>query len=101
MSDVFMYSTITSFDEEVKMTANWDEEKKLYYAICIDIGKNISWDNDKYIFNDFYPYLLRWKARRILESDDKEFSVIKDFMSEDFVDSTLEMIELAKIKFLS
>lgn len=58
---------------------------------------HLSWDNSSYLFDTFYPFLLRWKDRQTLKEDREEFKDVWDYLEsdEDIVPELIEMFDLA------
>ena len=94
MINGFMYITICNSDDTVKLSANYNFLKNEYHSCCLTFG-NCIWDNDDYLFEEFYPFLNRYKNRVLLKEDLELVIGLKDDISEEWVNDLLEIFNQA------
>lgn len=102
MGNNVKFTAIHNYSETVDLSALFDinPDGTVTYcmvSISIKIGDNFNetYDNDRYIFDDFKPYLDRWKSRRLTSDDmlDERFMEIHELLNDTLVDEILEIIE--------
>lgn len=93
MINGFMYLTICNSNDTIKLSANYDFKKEKYYFPYLEFS-NIYWDNESFIFETFYDFLIRYVDHRLVEaSDDKLFEELKDLLTDDWAADMIEIIE--------
>lgn len=101
MINGFMYMTIATVDDEIKLHCGYDEKKEEYYMPSLTFTKTgQTWDNHLFIFETFLPFLRRWKDRSLQEGDIKFFEGLtetcftkEETINEEWVDDLIEILE--------
>jgi len=68
----------------------------LFKKEFLDIPNDIYWDNEHYLFQTFYPFLIRYKAKMLFQEDKDEFKEITHLLEDgNTIDQLIEMFETA------
>ena len=106
---MFQTTTLHTGSGEIEMTTFLTEEgvpdKELpmiwieFHDIMSDLDpeESICWDNEDYLFEKFYPFLLRWKSRWCFPTDYKDFADVWQYFedNEELIDELIEMFDVA------
>lgn len=103
---MFVVIKIMSDNDEIVISAFPNKENDGYEFMWLTFNEipdpdwdniKLTWDNPKYLFNTFVPFLERWKERMCTENDKIEFQDVWKYFEEnsDLVDELLEMFEEA------
>lgn len=94
--DVYFSKTISNIDNSFILSVGYDRHKDEHYMLTIQFTDQHSygpsyWDNDRYIFDIFYPMLKRYVERTLTTEDNNEF---EDFLTKVDEDDVLEIIDI-------
>lgn len=98
---MFQYNTLSSDDGEIRLSVLYcpqDTNKFIMPSITffIDDVSVANWDSGKFIFGEFYDFVLRWINQDLRVEDKLNFAEVWDFFEHgEFAEEILEMIETA------
>ena len=80
-------------DDCPRLECIYDFDKKEYSMPSFHYknGQEQYWDNQEFLFDEFYPILKRFKDRMLTFKDREEFKDIWYLMTEDWVNDVIEI----------
>ena len=83
---------LSCFDDNTDASLEFTEIKDKAYPDC-----NLYWDNPVFLFENFYPFLLKWKERTISPTDRIIHEEVLEYLESDesVVTELIEMFEEA------
>ena len=97
---MYQKNSIINDEGNIELFSLWDKINEKWFMTALDFKDikdrdypetNLIWDNDNFIFNEFYNFLKRWENNY---EDDKIFKELWNFTKED-VKELIEMLEEA------
>jgi len=97
---MMQYHVIATDEDDIQLSIMLNEKgyympSLLFKEEFLDIPKDIYWDNEDFLFQEFYPFLIRFRDRMLIE-DKEDFQEIIHLLEDgDTVDQLIEMFETA------
>lgn len=98
------YNTMATDSDEIKLTVGIDNKDK-FYMPCIEFtnvmdkehkDQFIMWDNEDFIWGEFYEFLQRFSKNELRSEDKFEYADIWSELNLDVVKQLLEILDKAK-----